>query len=493
MIKDYAHQAKIVEDTWNERSWNIFGDTGTGKTRMAIKTAERLLAAGGINAMLVVAPSGAYRNWSDIELPTHFEGLFRAGVWDSKLTAAGRDRLARRLFDQSVTGMPILLLNVEALSSKRDAYALAQKFLQTYKVLMVVDESTSIRRPDAERTKNVLSLVPLAKAYRNLSGFPAPERPTDLWTQCTALRRPSLFPYASWYAFRNHFCETEKITVPVIRRVNGKPTRVMQEITQIVGTKNADELHEMLLNFSTMISKEECLDLPPKTYQRRFYKMSEAQRKAYAELKLVRFTTVADSLVTVPNAIAQLGKLLAVAAGYLRDDVGQWHDLGNRGLDSELLDCLNEEGGKVVVWSAYTQQIDHIVALLSKEFGPKSVAAFYGATTQAERPAIVQAFQDQSNPLRFIVGNPATGKFSWTLTAAKTCIYVSNSWEVEPRHQSEDRIHRMGQSSNKVTYIDLLPSGTVAVDVLEALMDKRNVAASILSPEWTSKLYGATE
>lgn len=491
-MKDYAHQERIVAQTWNERSWNIYGDTGTGKTRMALKTAERLHAANGIEGLFVIAPSGAYRNWPDIEIPKHLDLGYTTRVWSSKLSKKSRATLLESMRGPSGLDLPILVMNVEALSGKdNDALAIAKDFLQRQKTMMVVDESTSIRIPESMRTKNVLSLVPYATAYRNLSGFPNPERPTDLWTQCIALRRPKLFPYSSWYAFRNHFCETKRITVPVLRRVQGRIQRVMQEITQITGTKNVEELHELLLNFSSIISKEDCLDLPPKTYQRRYYKMSEAQKKAYANLKALRFTTIGESLVTTPSALAQLGKLLAICAGFVRDDEGTWHGLGASGLDEVLLETLREEGGKVVVWAAYTEQITHLVALLRKEFGEGSTEAFYGATAQDDRPEIVQRFQSPGNPLRFLVANPATGKFSWTLTTAKTAVYVSNQWEVEPRHQSEDRLHRIGQEAKSVTYIDILPEGgTVATDVLNALMDKRNVAAEILSPSWTANLYG---
>jgi SNF2 family DNA or RNA helicase len=115
------------------------------------------------------------------------------------------------------------------------------------------------------------------------------------------------------------------------------------------------------------------------------------------------------------------------------------------------------------------------------------VERFFGGTEANSRPDIMRRFQDPNDPLRFLVANPATGKYSWTLTTAHTAIYYSNSYKLEDRYQSEDRLHRIGQE-NKVTYIDLVAPGTVDEVILQALRDKRNIAAEIMGPQWREAL-----
>ena len=51
----------------------------------------------------------------------------------------------------------ILVMNVEALSTKK-GYDFAEKFLYSHRALMAIDESTTIKNPDAKRTKNICKL-----------------------------------------------------------------------------------------------------------------------------------------------------------------------------------------------------------------------------------------------------------------------------------------------------------------------------------------------
>ena len=111
-----------------------------------------------------------------------------------------------------------------------------------------------------------------------------------------------------------------------------------------------------------------------------------------------------------------------------------------------------------------------------------SVASYYGDTEADERQEIVTRFQDPSDDLRFFVGNPRTGGYGLTLTAAKTVIYYSNNFDLEVRLQSEDRAHRIGQTKN-VTYIDLIAPKTVDEKIVKALKSKIDIATQVMGEE----------
>ena len=49
---------------------------------------------------------------------------------------------------------------------------------------MAIDESTTIKNPGALRTKTIVSLRPLTKYRRILTGSPVTKSPLDLFTQC---------------------------------------------------------------------------------------------------------------------------------------------------------------------------------------------------------------------------------------------------------------------------------------------------------------------
>jgi SNF2 family DNA or RNA helicase len=74
------------------------------------------------------------------------------------------------------------------------------------------------------------------------------------------------------------------------------------------------------------------------------------------------------------------------------------------------------------------------------------------------------------------------GKREINLFAANTMIYYSNSYDLEVRLQSEDRIHRIGQK-NTCTYIDMITEGTVDDKIVKSLRNKINIASTIMGED----------
>ncbi len=54
---------------------------------------------------------------------------------------------------------------------------------------MAIDESTTIKNPEAKRTKNIVTLGKLATYRRILTGSPVTKSPLDLYKQCEFSRR----------------------------------------------------------------------------------------------------------------------------------------------------------------------------------------------------------------------------------------------------------------------------------------------------------------
>ena len=79
-----------------------------------------------------------------------------------------------------------------------------------------------------------------------------------------------------------------------------------------------------------------------------------------------------------------------------------------------------------------------------------------------------------------------------TLHAADYAIYYSQDYNFDNRAQTEDRIHRIGQESDKVIYIDLLCQNTVDVSISKALKEKASYE-KILDPKtWENFIHGFT-
>jgi len=251
---------------------------------------------------------------------------------------------------------------------------------------------------------------------------------------------------------------------------------------EIVGYRRLDELNEKLLQFSSRILKKDCLDLPSKIYTRRAIELTDEQSKLYTQMKRLALAQLNNGeLATTSSVLTQIMRLQQICCGFLQPDEGPIEPLPNNRL-SGLMSVVDELSGKAIIWASYTYDIQRIAQALRDRFGPDSVATYYGGTPQDERQDIVTKFQDKESPLRFFVGQPRTGGYGITLTAANTVVYYSNSYDLEIRLQSEDRAHRIGQT-NKVTYIDLVSPGTIDEKILKALRQKIDIAGQVLGED----------
>ena len=178
--KPFAHQKKALEMSWDKEVFAYFMEMGTGKSKVLIDNIAMLYNAGKINGALIVAPKGVYKNWFDQEIPNHMPDYIpkKVGLWKTKPDAPD----LKPLFSTGAE-LHILIMNVEAFSTKKGVQ-FAEKFLNSHKALMAIDESTTIKNPGALRTKTIVSLRPLTKYRRILTGSPVTKSPLDLFTQC---------------------------------------------------------------------------------------------------------------------------------------------------------------------------------------------------------------------------------------------------------------------------------------------------------------------
>jgi len=442
-------------------------EMGTGKSKVLIDNIAMLYDKGKINAALIIAPKGVYRNWEQQELPIHMPEhiMFQIITWSPSTTIKQKNSL-KKLFIHN-EDLVIFLMNIEAFSTKKGVQ-IAEKFLLAHWALMAIDESTTIKSPTASRTKSVLKLRALAKYRRILTGAPVTKSPLDLYTQCFFLD-PDFLDFSSYYAFKNRYA------IMVDRNVG------THSFKHVLGYRRLDELNDKLGNFSYRVLKEDCLDLPEKVYMKRNISLTPEQLKAYVEMKKHAITELKGKRTTATSALAQLVRLHQIVCGHLTHDDGEIRKLKNNRM-KELLEILEETDGKVIIWAIYRHDIKEITKVISGRYGAKCVESFFGDTADRDRQDIVARFQDRASDLRFFVGNPKTGGYGLTLTASHTVIYYSNSYDLEIRLQSEDRVHRISQDK-KVTYIDLITEGTVDELIVKNLRSKINLATKILGED----------
>ena len=465
--KPFAHQLKALEMSWDKKVFAYFMEMGTGKSKVLIDNMSILYDKGLINGALIIAPKGVYKNWFDSEIPTHMpEHVEKTMVlWESG-AGKSKEKELQKLFKSSYD-LHILIMNVEALSTKKGKQ-FAEKFLSCHKTLMAIDESTTIKNPGAIRTKTIIDLGQNVKYKRILTGSPVTKSPLDLFTQCAFLD-PWLLDHQSYYSFKTRYAITKQINV------SGRMVQI------VVGYRNLPELSEKIKPFSHRVLKDDCLDLPPKTYMKRTIQLTEEQNKVYKQMKEIALATLNGKLTTTHNVITQLMRLHQITCGHFKSDDGQVQKIASNRLD-ELMDVLSEMEGKAVIWAHYRYDIEVIVEAIKKEYGDNSVVTYYGDTTTDDRQKAIKLIQDPNSPVRFIVGTPQTGGYGITLTGASTMIYYSNGYDLEKRQQSEARIDRIGQEK-PMTYIDIIAEGTVDEKIVKALRTKVDIATQIMGED----------
>jgi len=444
-------------------------EMGTGKSKVLLDNAAVLYDKGLINGLLLIAPKGVYKNWFDSEIPVHLPDHIETNIvlWKTSDKSKKQQLLLNTLF-KSGTHLNILIMNVESFSSGNGA-EFAYKFLSAHpKSMVAIDESTTIKTPTSNRTKNILKLSDHCKYRRILTGSPVTKSPLDLYSQCQFLD-PWLLDHQSFYTFRARYSICKKI------QVNGRQVEI------VVGYRNLGELSEKIKPFSKRILKDDCLDLPEKSYVKHYVELTKEQKKVYEQMKKEAIAFLDDKMQSSATVMTQLMRLHQITCGHFTADDGTIKDLPCSRL-AELMSILENVEGKTIIWSHYTHDVRRIIKEIKRVYGDESVVDYYGATDTDARSTNIKRFQTDDK-CRFFVGTTHTGGYGITLTAGSNMIYFSNGYDLEKRQQSEARIDRIGQTQ-KMTYIDIMSQDTIDERIVKALRNKVNIANKIMDEDF---------
>ncbi len=470
--KPYEHQLDALESSWDKEVYAYFMEMGTGKSKVLLDNAAMLYDKGEINALLLIAPKGVYKNWYDSEIPTHLPDHVdkKIVLWKTSDKSIKQIKKLNTLF-QSGSDLRILIMNVESFSSGNGA-DFAYKFLSAHpKSMIAIDEATTIKTPTSNRTKNILKLSDHCKYRRILTGSPVTKSPLDLYSQCQFLD-PWLLGHQSYYTFKARYSICKKI------QVNGRQVEI------VVGYRNLGELSDKIKSFSKRILKDDCLDLPEKSYVKHYVELTKEQRKVYEQMKKEAIAFLDGKMQSSATVMTQLMRLHQITCGHFTADDGTIKDLPCSRL-GELMSILENVEGKTIIWSHYTHDVRRIIKEIKRVYGDDSVVDYYGATDTDARSINIKKFQT-NDKCRFFVGTTHTGGYGITLTAGSNMIYFSNGYDLEKRQQSEARIDRIGQTK-KMTYIDIMTQDTIDERIVKALRNKVNIANTIMDEnikEW---------
>ncbi len=472
-----AHQMVALECARTAPFFGLFMEMGTGKTKVIsdlLDYASQHKSKDTPLRTLIVCPKSVVVNWVR-ELSMDVGGKYRVAVL-SRIGSTMRDELREKnlvagrggefgavdglleLIRCKDVALQVAIINYDNVQARLE---LLQKMQFD---VIVLDESHKIKAMNAKRTKAILELALSGKRRFILTGTPLTQNPMDLYSQFEFMGPAmALLGYTTFYAYANAYSSKNRYG-------------------RVSGFQNTGKLLQLASKWAFSVKKKDCLDLPEKLYVRREVEMSPEQQEMYEQVA-TEVLLVLESLgaeVTIQNILVQYLRLAQVTSGYIKTTDGREVSIAKgEGKIDELMEVLEETNGqKVVVWSRFVHEIEAICKRLEKA-GIGHVA-YYGAVSAEKRQEAVDRFQTDPT-VKVFVGNAQAGGIGINLTAADVVVYVSNSFSLADRLQSEDRTHRIGQK-NAVTYIDIVCEDSIDELVLERLQVKREMAEFFTNP-----------
>lgn len=493
-----AHQRAGLRKSAGQRHFAFTMQQGTGKTLTLLEEAMRLHAAGEIDCVAVVAQNGLQENWVLNEIPLHVpeEYPMVAGYYVSNPNRREKAMMAEVMKPRAVGDVVPLRLfacNFESLLTDR-CFKLMESFIRSGRCMIIADESHNIKNPDARRTRRAISLSKQARYHRISTGTISAGSPIDLFSQYEfAGPGKELLGTDSLVAFRAEYCELLPHGHGLMRHIIARRERALgREMTErekeryappIVERdehgrpkyKNLEQLQRIIDPITFRVLKEDCLDLPPKVYETRYFHLTREQRAVYERVHKEQRYILEDETVLTMSKLVAMGKLRQITSGFLLLRDGTVSYLEDNPRIQLLLDDIGEISDEQgIIWSQYKEEQRNIERVLRK-LG-REVKTVNGDTPQRERIAIREAFQ--AGELQWINAHPATMGTGFTLTRATLNVYYSNGFNMIEREQSEDRSHRIG-TVRSVTYRDYVAVDTRDDDVVWAHQHKLDTAAMI--------------
>lgn len=442
-LRPYQQSGFRWLQTLDQLGWGgcLADDMGLGKTLQTICFLQYVKERYPGSTQLVVCPTSLIFNWeSEIQ-------KFCPSMKFHVHYGAQREMSETRFneYDVVLTTYGVVRNDLEQLS----------QFLWQY---IILDESQSIKNPDARVTRAIRELRSVNRVI--LSGTPVQNNTFDLFAQFTFLN-PGLLGNREYF--------NREFAVPIDKFGSEQKTQ---------------ELKKLIYPFTLRRTKEQvATDLPDKTISVLWCTMDAQQRQLYNQyrdgykdrlLKKIDREGIGKSGMDVLEGLLRLRQICDHPALIGNNDGG-----GSVKID-ELVRGLQENAGshKVLVFSQFTQMLQ----LIREEFEKAGISYSYldGKTSLNQRKEQVSRFQEDPNIKTFLISLKAGG-VGLNLTVADYVYLVDPWWNPAAEQQAIDRAHRIGQT-RKVFAYKMICKDTVEERILK-LQERKQLLADELIQE----------
>jgi SNF2 family DNA or RNA helicase len=440
-----------------------FSVPGSGKTTIALAVFAILRARKDVQKLVVIGPRSSFQPWED-----EFRGCFFRRP--RKIRISGTKAKRARLF-QEAEGAELVLMTYQMANNDREKLSL---LLQRSKCLLVLDESHNIKRFEGGTwAPTLIDIGVYAERRIILTGTPAPNSMSDLWSQMTFL-----WPSPPILGTREEF-----------------KTKIARE--------GDDELRKQLFPYYWRIRKHD-LRLPKPTFKRirlrlRPYQLAiyrvlaakvlsevvrapteRAKLRAWRTARMVRLLQAASNPALLTQYSTEFQVPPLSAAGLSVDELIQHYPQYEIPVKVDfavnLAKDLVRKGQKVLIWTSFIHNILTLEKSLS-EFSPRII---YGDVPKDEdediefnREKMIKEFRTAGR-YPILIANPSACAESISLHRVCThAIYLDRTFNAAHYMQSLDRIHRVGmQPGDKVFYYLLESRSTIDEVIDDRLTEK---------------------
>jgi hypothetical protein len=296
--------------------------------------------------------------------------------------------------------------------------------------IVIADESSKIKNPDAQRTKVMLALGGLAKRRWTLTGTPRGQQLLDVWAPAQFVTRGQAFP--AFYLWRN--CNFFPIDI-YQRQWRPRPgveaavTARLRAFTHVVDQVALDTRPPLV---------EIVHDVPLDQASDAVYRVLDAGGTTDA------VAAKAASGLIPASQMAIVTKLMQVCSGASYDDTGNWRQLHDRRLD--MLQELHEAHDRPTsVFVTFRHEIERIRERFP--FAEELTAQRIDAWNRGE--------------IEMLLAHPASAGHGVNLQhGSDTIVWFSLPWSAELFAQANARLARQGQKRTVTVHV-LLSVGRI--------------------------------
>lgn len=443
--RPWAVQTEAMKRSEGQERYGYHLQQGLGKSPL---TFNDFVDSDDVDIMAVVAPQSFKGDWPGIPAEWGVPEI-TSGMWPRDPFPTKQEK-------------HLYAINYEAI--RTGAGQQLEELLKRRRVMLVWDETTSLKNPQSQTSKAALRLSRDAHMVRVLNGTPIVSNCMDVVVPLKCLGH---LDGTNPWSFKNRFA--------VLGGWMGK---------QIKGLRNEEEFYALLDRAAFRALKEDWRkDLPPKIYPTPIrLDMTKKQRRMYSEMLEEFFTEVDGVEVSADMVLVQLGKLQQISSCLAIHD-GIAHSFEEPKDNPKLkaaIDIIESGSDKaILVYFFKATGAMLIDAMVKAGLNP---ACIQGGMKPDEIVREKERFNDDPS-CRVLVGQESATARGHTLVGGEgvnrcsRMIFVEQSFSLMERLQIEDRIHR-GEQDKACVYYDLSVS-SIDDKVSEILRQKKSFADSV--------------